>query len=107
MPTTSVGFAVTAPLSYPRGELALTGDLDFKFENRRTASQFSYDFASGESHVGAEYTYRKAVSARLGFDVGHLTFGAGVSYKGFSFDYAHLDHEDLGATTRLSGSYTF
>ena len=107
MPTTSVGFAVRAPLSYPRGEFGLTGDLDFKFENRKTASQFSYDLASGEGHLGAEYTYRKVVSARVGFDTGHLTLGAGVAYKGFSFDYAHLDHEDLGATTRLSGSYTF
>jgi len=107
MPTTSVGFAVRAPLSYPRGEFGLAGDLDFRFENRKTASQFAYDIASGEAHLGAEYTYRKVVSARLGFDVGHITFGAGIAYKGFSFDYAHLDHDDLGATTRLSGSYTF
>jgi hypothetical protein len=94
-------------MSYPRGEFGMTGDLDFKFENRKTASQLSYDLVSGESHLGAEYTYRKVVSARIGFDVGHFTYGAGVSYKGFSVDYAHLDHDDLGATSRISGAYSF
>lgn len=107
MPTASIGFALTTPMSFPRGRFGLTGDLDFKFEERKTASQFAYDLASGESHLGAEYTYRDVVSGRLGLDVGHLTFGAGVSYKGFSVDYAHLDHEELGATTRISGSYSF
>jgi len=107
MPTTSLGFAFSTPVEFPRGEFALAADVDFKFENRRTASQFSYDFVSGESHVGCEYTYREVVSARVGIDTGHLTFGAGLSYKGFSLDYAHLNHDELGVTKRVSGSYSF
>ncbi len=107
MPTACVGYAYSTPVGFPRGDFSFAGELDFQFENRRTASQFAYDFASGESRVGAEYTYRKVISGRIGFDAGHLTFGAGVSYRDFCFDYAHLDHEDLGATTRISGSYSF
>jgi hypothetical protein len=107
MPTACFGYAYRTPVGFPRGDLSFAGELDFQFENRKTASQFAYDFASGESHVGAEYTYRKVVSGRMGFDAGRFTFGAGVSYKDFCFDYAHLDHDDLGATSRISGSYSF
>ena len=108
MPTTSLGFAFNTPVTFPLGEFALAADVDLKFENRRkAASQFAYDFVSGESHLGAEYTYRKTVSGRIGVDTGHLTFGAGLFYRGFSFDYAHLDHDELGGTTRISGSYSF
>lgn len=108
MPTTSLGFALSTPVTFPLGEFALAADLDLKFENRRkAASQFAYDFVSGESHFGAEYTYRKTVSGRIGVDAGHLAFGAGLSYRGFSFDYAHLDHDELEGTTRISGSYSF
>jgi hypothetical protein len=107
MPTGTGGFAINTPVPFPEGRFVMAADLDTRFENRGTASQFSYGRLSGDSHLGAEYTYRKVVSARAGLDTGHLTFGAGLSYKGFSFDYAHLDHDDLGATARISGSYSF
>ncbi|MFQ5905684.1 MAG: hypothetical protein ACE5JA_03845, partial [bacterium] len=107
MPTSSLGFALSTPVEFPKGKFALAADVDIKFENRRTASQFAYDFLSGESHVGCEYTYRKVVSARVGIDAGHPAFGAGLSYRGFSLDYAHLNHDELGVTKRISGSYSF
>lgn len=58
-------------------------------------------------HLGAEYSYRRYLSVRLGYkanyDVQGATLGFGIYYKSLRFDYAYMPVEyDLGDCHRFS-----
>lgn len=64
-------------------------------------------FLTAKNHVGVEYCYGKNMALRIGKDIdNYLTFGLGVNYAGFSFDYAAVPH-DLGLSHRVSVGYRF
>jgi tetratricopeptide (TPR) repeat protein len=64
-------------------------------------------FLTAKNHVGVEYWYGKSLALRLGKDISnYLTFGLGVNYASFSFDYAVVPH-DLGLSQRISVGYRF
>ena len=74
---------------------------------------FTYDFNTVDqftSNAGVEYNYKKFVFLRAGWDqavdVGTgATFGAGVKYKDFNFDYAYVPMGEFGSTHRVSLGY--
>jgi hypothetical protein len=47
------------------------------------------------------------LALRAGFEAQNFTAGAGLRYRRFGLDYAYLDHRDLDASHRVSGSYRF
>ncbi|MDD5131052.1 MAG: PorV/PorQ family protein [bacterium] len=64
-------------------------------------------FLTAKNHFGVEYWYGKNMALRLGKDINnYLTFGLGVNYASFSFDYAAVPH-DLGLSHRISVGYRF
>jgi len=64
-------------------------------------------FLTAKNHFGVEYWYGKNMALRLGKDINdYLTFGLGVNYASFSFDYAAVPH-DLGLSHRVSVGYRF
>jgi len=65
-------------------------------------------------HLGAEYTYRDLLSLRGGLqrDLKDeketvLSFGTGIKFKPFQFDYSYTDYPYLAHTTRISLSAFF
>jgi hypothetical protein len=65
-----------------------------------------------EENLGAEYSYRDMLFARLGLHRGNLTFGLGGSYKRFFLDYAYetaayADSKELPASQKLAGGIQF
>lgn len=52
-------------------------------------------------HAGAEYSLYKTLSLRLGLDEENPTYGLGIRYKDFKFDYAYASH-NLKDTHRFS-----
>ncbi len=73
--------------------------------------EFEYRFESAGDpdasawHAGLEYCINRLASARIGFDDGHLTYGAGLSIGALVIDYAFVGHDDLGSTHRVSLGY--
>lgn len=63
--------------------------------------------------VGAEYTWNRLLSLRLGYDSRNddadegLTAGVGFHYQGFDLDYAYTPFGDLGNAHRVSLAYAF
>jgi len=99
--------------SYRRGVEALRGDvlavLDLVFPNDSdTPSGVDQDSASKfRQHIGIEYGYMKRLFLRAGFKAGYesqgATFGLGVNYRQFGFDYAMLFVDnDLGDSHRFA-----
>lgn len=87
--------------------LTLSTGFDFRFEGRRTASQYYLGNLSADSHYGLEYVLKQRLALRLGSDLGRLAAGAGLRLGRFNFDYAYLGSRDLGNSTRLSASLSF
>jgi len=58
-------------------------------------------------HLGLEYQIRRTISARVGFDDERLTYGAGLVLGLVDLDYAFVGHSDLGATHRISLSFSW
>lgn len=119
-PCLKLGASVSPEVPFAKGRLTLATDGDLRYENRQTASQFSFGRASLDMHYGAEFWFREVVAARLGSDVGRLSFGAGVRgseerfnvlkslhLKEVRLDYAFLGDEDLGNSTRISAAIGF
>lgn len=104
VPSLRSGLALSTTTEFIPGELNLALDLETRFENLKSASQFSLHGLSGDFHLGAEYWYRGAFALRAGSDLGHLTMGCGISYKNYTFDYAFLSNDELGGSHRISGS---
>ena len=60
--------------------------------------------------IGAEFWYQNTVCLRLGYKLGAFTqptFGAGVKYDNFEFDYAFVAYDELGDTSRFSMLYAW
>ncbi len=59
-------------------------------------------------HSGIEYWLLPDMFAlRCGTDDGAFTIGTGLSYAGFTVDYAQADHKELGVIQRLSMNVQF
>ncbi|MGQ9560357.1 MAG: PorV/PorQ family protein [Candidatus Oleimicrobiaceae bacterium] len=102
LPTLRLGAAHLLSVPWLRGELVSAVDLDVRVEGRKIAAQLHYGSASMDLHMGLEYLFQRVVALRLGYDVGHLTFGVGVRLPQLDVDYAYLSHDQLGATHRIS-----
>jgi hypothetical protein len=87
----------------------LTGALDVQvgFSDERLSSQAHLGAVTFEFHPGLEYWYDRRLALRAGFEAQNFTAGAGLRYRKFGLDYAYLDHRDLDASHRVSGSYRF
>jgi outer membrane protein OmpA-like peptidoglycan-associated protein len=60
--------------------------------------------------VGAEYWIQNIACLRLGYELGAFnqpTFGAGIKYGNFEFDYAYEAYDELGNTHRFSMLYAW
>jgi hypothetical protein len=72
---------------------------------------FTKELAQAAYCGGAEYFYFDLVGVRLGYyylkygDIMGLSFGAGVRYAGFSFDYANLPEGGFGEENRFTLNY--
>jgi len=71
-------------------------------------SKHSRDFRE-KLHFGAEYTYLKMLKIRTGYMANYyergLTFGLGLLYKGFRFDYAYQDFGVFNSIHLLSAGF--
>ena len=103
-PTVKVGS--TYFLELLGGRFAPTLDVDFRFENRRSASTVHLGPVSADPHVGLEFDFQKTVALRIGYnDIRQLTFGAGVHLRKLDIDYSFARFggtDDLGNTHRIS-----
>lgn len=119
-PCLKLGSSVAPEVAFAHGKLTLAMDGDVRYENRLTASQYSLGRASLDMHYGAEFLFREVVAARIGSDVGRISYGAGVvaTEERFNFlkslhlrevrlDYAFMGDDDLGNSSRVSGSIGF
>ncbi|HXF58459.1 MAG TPA: PorV/PorQ family protein [Candidatus Saccharimonadales bacterium] len=87
----------------------LTGALDIQvgFSDERLSSQAHLGGVTFEFHPGLEYWFDRRLALRAGFEAQNFTAGAGLRYHRLGLDYAFLDHRDLDASHRVSGSYRF
>lgn len=88
------------------GRFAPTIDVDFRFENRRSASVAHLGAISADPRVGLEFDFKKTVALRVGYnDIGQLTFGAGVHLRKLDVDYSFARFnpaDNIGNTHRIS-----
>jgi len=92
------GMAKPLRLNSRGGQIVLFLD----FEQAGGNSEFRY-------HTGTEYVFNDKAMLRLGMNNSQLTFGAGVKYSHFQFDYSFgkfADHE-LNASHRISLTFSF
>ncbi len=79
--TTKYPINLKTGISYHRGELIISVDMD---KSRLTELKW---------HSGIEYSIYKTLSLRIGLDHEDFTYGFGIKYKGFRFDYAYAAQE--------------
>jgi hypothetical protein len=107
-PTVKVGAAYQ--VNFLSGVITPAVDLDVRFENRQTASNFNIGPVSFDMHLGAEYTFKNLFSIRGGYnELGNLTLGAGVKLPKINIDYSFVkfnNDDQLGNTHRLSVIFT-
>lgn len=63
---------------------------------RLTVSMHKIEAMSPMLAAGLEYSIQQLLAIRMGVRDGNLSFGTGLAYRGFSFDYAVVDR-DLGS----------
>jgi hypothetical protein len=108
-PTTiKLGGAYTLPVSAGEGKINLAYDLLLLSDSdTQTDDILAQSKAlNARHHFGAEFDYRGQAALRAGYKAGYdsqsLTFGAGISWQHFIFDYAFLlVDNDLGNAHRL------
>jgi hypothetical protein len=109
-PTAKIGAAYVIPVPFLNGTFVPASDLDIRFENRRTASNFNIGTVSFDFHGGLEYNYANLFSIRGGYnEIGNLTLGAGIKLPKINIDYSFAKFdgtEDLGNTHRISLTFT-
>jgi hypothetical protein len=92
------------------GRFAPVFDVDFRFENRRYASNLHVGGISADIHGGMEFDFRNLVALRMGYsDIGSLNFGAGIHLPKFNIDYSFSKFDgvnQLGNTHRISLTFT-
>jgi len=103
-PTLKIGSSYK--INFLDGVLIPAFDTDIRFENRKFASMANVGPVSLDFHTGIEYTYKKLVSIRLGYnEVKQITLGAGIALPKLNIDYSFVkfDKQDqLGNTHRIS-----
>ncbi len=106
-PSLRLGAAKTR--SFRERRHTVTGALDVQvgFSDERLSSQAHLGAVTFEFHPGVEYWLDRRLALRLGFEAQNFTAGAGFRYRGIGLDYAYLDHRELDASHRISGSYRF
>lgn len=107
IPALKTGFRVGDWIESFNGELYVNFDVTTRFEGRTTSDQAALDPASFDFHGGLEYTYRHAVSIRLGSDAGAFTAGAGATIRDLTVDVALIAHRDLESSYRITAAYRF
>lgn len=109
-PTAKIGAAYVIPVPFLNGTFVPASDLDVRFENRRTASNFNIGAVSFDFHGGLEYNYANLFSIRGGYnEIGNLTLGAGIKLPKINIDYSFAKFdgdEQLGNTHRISLTFT-
>lgn len=107
-PALKIGLAYPIDIKSMKSTLILAVDGDFRFENRKWASQYWIGRASSDFHFGAELIIRELVALRGGNDMGRWTAGAGFLLQNFGWnttiglDYALLIHDVFDTTHRIS-----
>ncbi|MBN1423079.1 UPF0164 family protein [Candidatus Fermentibacteria bacterium] len=112
-PTLTLGNAFLASAASRQLMLIAAVDVDLRFENRQTASQFSSGALSADLRVGAEAMYREAIALRAGLQPSSkdsepygrawdLTLGAGLAFRGLMLDYAFTQHPVFDQTHKVS-----
>ncbi len=99
-PTTKFGLAINHEIK--DFSLLFASDADVRYEGRKFSAQYWVGEVSWDMHYGVEILYRKLVAARLGFDQGDFTAGAGFLIRQFGLDIAFLSHDQLDNSYRIS-----
>jgi len=94
-PSLRIGGAYSIALERMNARVMPVVELETRTEALGTEDAFAW-------HGGLEYTIRNTVSARVGYDDGRLTYGAGLEIGPVAVQYAFVGHDDLGATHRIS-----
>ena len=105
LPTLKLGTAFQTEIL--RGNLTIATDVDLRFEGRKTSAQRWLGIASGDLHLGGEYTYREIISLRIGSDQGDLTAGLGLILKKFQVDTSFSPHKRLDNSYKVSAFFYF
>jgi len=99
-PTTKFGLGIKHEIK--DFSFLFASDADVRYEGRKFSAQYWIGEISWDMHYGVEILYRKNLAARLGFDQGDFTAGAGFLIRQFGLDIAFLSHEQLDNTYRIS-----
>lgn len=107
-PTMKVGSAYFIDLF--GGRFAPAVDVDFRFENRRSASTAHIGGISLDLHGGMEFQFKDLIALRVGYsDVKQITMGAGVHFPKLNIDYSFAKFDgvnQLDNTHRISVMFT-
>ena len=106
-PALRVGAAKTRAFASRRHVVTLAVDVQVGFSDEQLASQAHLGGVTFEFHPGVEYWIERRVALRAGMEARNFAAGAGLRLRRFGLDYAYLDHADLDASHRISGSYSF
>ncbi len=106
-PSLRVGGAKTQAFRGRRHVVTAALDVQVGFADERLSSQAHLGSVTFEFHPGLEYWLERRVALRAGFEAKNFSAGAGFRYRKIGLDYAFLDHQDLDASHRISGSYSF
>lgn len=99
-PTTKFGVGINHEIK--DFSLLFASDADVRYEGRKFSAQYWVGDISWDMHYGVEILYRENLAARLGFDQGDFTAGAGFLIRQFGLDIAFLSHDQLDNTYRIS-----
>jgi len=99
-PTTKFGLGINHQIK--DFSFLFASDADIRYEGRKFSAQYWVGQISWDMHYGVEIGYRKNLAARLGFDQGDFTAGAGFLIRQFGLDVAFLSHDQLDNTYRIS-----
>ncbi len=81
-------------------------DIEHRFENRRTASQWHWGRWSADFHAGLEYQFKRGLFLRAGFnELDAWTLGTGVKMGLFRFDYTFTSYKGADALNNIHRIY--
>lgn len=106
-PALRIGAAKTKTFASRRHIVTAALDVQVGFSDEQLSSQAHLGGVTFEFHPGVEYWIERRVALRAGFEARNFSAGAGLRIRRFGLDYAYLDHADLDASHRISGSYSF
>ncbi len=106
-PSLRVGAAKTVAFRERRHTITGALDVQVGFSDELLSAQAHLGSVTFEFHPGIEYWLERRLALRAGFEAQNFTAGVGFRYRKFGLDYAFLDHRDLDASHRISGSYRF